>query len=435
MTMTSAAQQTLDPLPGPFAAQDGPEMAPPAAVEALAAGQVRALLESAPAFYQLAPATREKMGDDLRKISSYTAALIHDDWSQSRKLDQTPLVRARRVVEGTVAPAEARTAAAGPGAGMSGPAPGPARTSPVAMPSGPGARSLAEGFIQTEDGGFTPVAASNVARITEDTLNAIAFPTFVADLIKGTFQAIVDASIQQMEAYAELLSNVAKTVDQFMADNVSDNNARDWLVGAYPQSVQLDTSSGRPQVRVRPGAEGSANQPDFRRDLNLSQDISLDDQSVEEQLVPAARRRIAQSRQQTLATMVLMGMNRIVVTRGRIKAGMGFRIDSTDRSRSEYASNFETKHESQMKYGWFLSPVSASVRNSVTYVSSSKKNSESEIDVQADLTGEVDLQFKSDYFPLERFATTGVIAQIQQNTPNPGANKPVTGATTGTTQG
>ena len=53
---------------------------------------------------------------------------------------------------------------------------------------------------------------------------------------------------------------------------------------------------------------------------------------------------------------------------------------------------------------------------------------ESEIDVQADLTGEVDLQFKSDYFPLERFATTGVIAQIQQNTPNPGANKPVTGA-------
>ena len=38
-----------------------------------------------------------------------------------------------------------------------------------------------------------------------------------------------------------LLSNVAKTVDQFMDDNVSDNNARDWLVGAYPQSLELDT--------------------------------------------------------------------------------------------------------------------------------------------------------------------------------------------------
>ena len=65
---------------------------------------------------------------------------------------------------------------------------------------------------------FAPRAATNVARITEQTLNAIAFPTFVADLIKGTFQAIVNGSIQQMEAYGSLLSNVAKTVDQFMAE-------------------------------------------------------------------------------------------------------------------------------------------------------------------------------------------------------------------------
>jgi hypothetical protein len=387
--MMRASVAPVETLPRPFAAQQGPEMETPPAVEVLAAGQVKALLEAAPAFYRLPPATREKMSADLRKISTYTAALIHDDWSQSRKLDQTPLVRARRVVEG---------------------------------------------FVQGEEGTFTPVAASSVAKITEDTLNAIAFPTFVADLIKGTFQAIVDASIQQMEAYALLLSNVAKTVDDFMSDNISDNNARDWLVGAYPQSVELDTSSGTPKVRPKAGAEDSANQPNFRRDLNLSEDVSIDESSVEEMLVPAARRKLAQMRQQTLATMVLMGMNRIVVTRGRIKASMGFRIDSTDRSTTQYASNFETKHESQMKYGWFLSPVSASVKNSVTYVSSTKKDSESELNVNADLTGEVDLQFKSDYFPLERFATTGVIAQIQQNTPNPNANKPVTGATTGAQQ-
>jgi hypothetical protein len=387
-------------------------MAPPPAVEALAAGQVRALLETAPAFYQLPRATREKMRGDLAKISSYTAALIHDDWSQSRKLNQTPVVRSRRVVEGAVtAPAT------------------PARLHALRP-----ARTLADGFQQGEEGQFTPVAASNVARITEDTLNAIAFPTFVADLIRGTFQAIVDASIQQMEAYAELLSNVSKTVDDFMKDNITDNNARDWLAGAYPQSVRIDTSSGQPRAVPAPGA-GDAEPPNFRRDLNLSEDVGVDESTIEEILVPAARRRIAQSRQQTLATMVLMGMNRIVVTRGRIKAGMGFRIDTTDRSRSEFASNFESKTEAQAKYGWFLSPASASVKSSVAYVSSSKKNSESEIDVQADLTGEVDLQFKSDYFPLERFADTAVIAQIQQNTPNPAANKPITGASSAAASG
>lgn len=346
------------------------------------------------------------MQQDLEKISTYTAALIHDDWSQSRKLNQTPMVRERRVVEGRMDPRDARRG----------------------DPQGPGARALSQqGFASGSDATFTPVAASSVARITEDTLNAIAFPTFVADLIKGTFQAIVDSSIQQMEAYAELLSNVAKTVDEFMQDNITDNNARDWLAGTYPQALSLDTSSGRPRLLPAPGTD-DATPPNFRRDLNLNEDVSLDEASIEELLVPAARRRIAQSRQQTLATMVLMGMNRIVVTRGRIKAGMGFRIDTTDRSRQEDATRFDSSSSAKARYGWFLSPVSASVKTTVSYVSSSKQDSESEIDVSANLTGEVDLQFRSDYFPLERFADAGVISSIQNNTPNPGANKPVAGS-------
>lgn len=417
--MNAPLAPTPETLPGPFAPQQGAEMAAPAAVQALAAGQVRALLEAAPAFYQLPAATQARMQADLEKITAYTATLIHDDWSQSRKLGQTPMVRARRVIEGEMRPADAPAA------------PAPSRSTSAPRTT---ARSLADGFQTGEDGSITPVAASNVARITEDTLNAIAFPTFVADLIKGTFQAIVDASIQQMEAYAELLSNVSKTVDQFMADNITDNNARDWLAGAYPQIARLDTTRGAPRLVLAPGAD-NAPQPDFQRDLNLTEPVSLDDDTLEEMLVPAARRRIAQSRQQTLATMVLMGMNRIVITRGRIKAGMGFRIDTTDRSQSESATNFETKSELKARYGWFLSPVSASMKSSVAYVSSSKKSSESEIDVSADLTGEVDLQFRSDFFPLERFATTGVIAQIQENTPNPAANKPVTGAAPGAAPG
>ncbi|MFA3916413.1 hypothetical protein [Ruegeria hyattellae] len=402
--MTDMTQlQDTNPLPGPFGQNTGPEMTTSPAVQALAAGQVKALLESAPAFYQLPTEARSRMRDDLERITAYTATLIEDDWTQSMKLDQTPVVREQRVVDGT-------------------------------MTSSAPARAQAEGFQPNQEGGFTPVAASNVARITEDTLNAIAFPTFVADLIKGTFQAIVDSSIQQMEAYAELLSNVAKTVQQFEADNITDNNARDWLAGAYPQVIRLDTSSGQPRLVPQEGADDAA-QPNFQGDLNLGEEVtSVDEESIETLLVPAARRKIAQSRQQTLATMVLMGMNRIVITRGRIKAAMGFRIDTTDTSRAESAQKFDTKTEAKASYGWFLSPVKASMKTTVSYVSSSKKSSESEIDVSADLTGEVDLRFKSDYFPLERFADTAVIAQIQQNTPNPGANKPITGAPGGQQQ-
>ena len=76
--------------------------------------------------------------------------------------------------------------------------------------------------------------------------NAIDFPSFVASLIQGTFKAIVDASIQQMEAYAELLKNVAATVDRFMDDNVTDGQAKDYLADEHPR---LFTSATRRAAR------------------------------------------------------------------------------------------------------------------------------------------------------------------------------------------
>lgn len=46
------------------------------------------------------------------------------------------------------------------------------------------------------------------------------FPDFVGDLINGIYDAIVDASIQQMEAYGELAGSVAKTIDDFRRDTL-----------------------------------------------------------------------------------------------------------------------------------------------------------------------------------------------------------------------
>jgi hypothetical protein len=66
-------------------------------------------------------------------------------------------------------------------------------------------------------------------------------------------------------------------------------------------------------------------------------------------------------------------------------------------------------------------------KTTVTYVSSTKKDSSDELDVHADLTGEVELKFKSDYFPMERFANPQMMAMIQGYTPNPAANTPVVG--------
>lgn len=388
-------------LPGPFDTAPAADMAITQPVSRLVHAQVRALLESSPAFHDLEPARREAMSLDLEKIAAYTAALVHEEWAQSKRLGQTPVVHRRETL---LVPQAAEAAKA---------------------PKREDERALADGPAQEH---FQARAAGQVARVTRDTLNAIAFPTFVADLIKGTFQAIVNASIQQMEAYGALLSNVAKTVDQFMADNISDNNARDWLANAYPSVFKIQATGEGARVAVRDGADSAA-KPDFRGTLGLEEDVEISDEAAEEKLVPAARRYLAKSRHQMLSTMMLMGINRIVITSGRIYARMGFQINAQDTGQAESASQFDFRHQSRIGFGGgiagFFGGPSGEATTSVAYVSSKKANSSDAIDVHADLTGEVDLKFKSDYFPMERFAKPELMSMIMGNTPNPVANTPV----------
>ena len=144
-----------------------------------------------------------------------------------------------------------------------------------------------------------------------DLLQEVNFPAFVRDLINGVFNSIVTSSIQQMEAYSELIENVAKTVDQFIKDNVSEQNARDYLVDKYPNHLEIDFSAEKPKLKPKEGYDG-ANLPDFFADLGLEKPMSsLDSETVEAQLMPAARQRIAMERQRLLATMVMMGINRL----------------------------------------------------------------------------------------------------------------------------
>ena len=402
-----------DVLPGPFGAAPRPATEPTQEIDRLVDSQITALLMASPAFGELPLERQAAIHRDLGKITGYTAALIQEDWYRSRQLGQTPVVRKTREVHFDQA-------------GLANqPSGDPVLSHPYAAdiaPAAPGyapARIL-EGPAAEE---WSPRSASQVARVTESTLNAIAFPTFVADLIKGTFNAIVDASIQQMEAFGELLSNVAKTVDDYMADNITDNSARDWLVAAFPRNYVLADGADSATLDTRDGLD-EAEEARMRRTLNLPSDADVSE--VEEVLVPASRRHLAQTRQQMLSSMVLMGINRIVVTRGRIRAQMGFRIDSKDYATASASERFDKKTEAQVKYGGWLSPVKGSLKTTVAYVSSNEKNSENELNVEANLTGEVDLQFKSDVFPLERFADAGIISTIQANTANPAANQPVT---------
>jgi hypothetical protein len=373
----TAALALARPLEGPFDTPPASELRPSAATLSLVRTQVKALLAATPAYHSLPPDEQSSISTDLVKISAYAAECMRDICWQSRRLNQTPVVLQREGVSGPLARAEAA-------------APAPA---------------------------WSPPAAGNVGRITQETLRAVAFPTFVADLIRGTFTAITDSNIRQMEAFGALLRNVSGTVDDFMNANISDAQAKDWLAQQYPDHMQVQNGQLVPRQSDR-----ELPAPNLRRDLHLEGDVDIDESSIEETLLPAARRRLAETRLQMLSTLVMMGVNRIVVTGGKIRATMGFHIDTADRMHEEHASDLDVRVQAAGSFGF--GPWRAEASTSVAYVSSTRSGSDSEINVETDLTGEVEIHFKSDYFPLARFADAGMIGRIQGNTAVPDANAP-----------
>src|SRR5262249_51129952 len=92
---------------------------------------------------------------------------------------------------------------------------------------------------------FTPGAARQRGDVTRSTLNAVSFPRFVTELINGVFKAMLDSSAQQMNSFAELLNNVASSVDGFADSNMGPDRARAWLAERYPGSFEIVSESDK----------------------------------------------------------------------------------------------------------------------------------------------------------------------------------------------
>ena len=152
-----------------------------------------------------------------------------------------------------------------------------------------------------------------------DLLAAVSFPSFVAGLINGVFGAIVNASTQQMEAYAELVAQASKSVSDFAADTITDGKARAELLTTFPD---LFCRLGNGGQRLAASKSFSRSElAHLRRTLGLRRSpLAPDSQNGLRHLVLAVRRRTARERQRSFALALSMGINRIVVTDGRITA-------------------------------------------------------------------------------------------------------------------
>jgi hypothetical protein len=345
-------------------------------VLSIARNEVKRLLTSSEGFRQLDPDVRKSLAHDMVKIASYIAA--------GERGDSTPNVAA--FSSALAAPKRNQQQQQNANTGKNQP--------PQPKYTDPGAQS-----------------ASEYADTFVDTVKKVDFPKFVADLVNGVFNAIVDSSIKQMNAYADLVKNVAKSVDQYMKDNVTQNQARDYLVDKYPNHLELNLQGeDGPKVQPKEGAD-EATMPNFFADLGLPNPggTGVDADTVENQLVPAARKRLAMDRQQLLATMVLMGVNRLIVTDGSLKASVVFDFKASAKKTSKRTAVRQEHTESSTEssgplWGW-LSGYSSRDNDTeftVESLDTSTQTSEQTGEVKAKLAGEVNLRFKSETFPLDK---------------------------------
>jgi hypothetical protein len=290
-------------------------------------------------------------------------------------------------------------------------------------------------------------------------IREINFPDFVAKLIEGTFHAIVKSSIEQMRAYADMVRSVSTSLNDFRDRNTTENQAMDHLVSRYPSLLQVQAQGGQPKVTVKDGAD-TDNLPDFQKELGLSEPVSdLDDETIQGKLVPAARNDLARGRQQLLATIILMGINRIIITDGRINAKIRFNFSARE-SRNVTASSFDYGYvgqkatstrtlknvgdqssqdtgpsvdtskwsaEEQQRYAYSQMrsqnlrnryaigyDEQSSIEPDVRVTSEYDLQQQGSIQAAGQVMGEVSVNFKSDAFPLEKLVDTDQLMKLTQ---------------------
>jgi hypothetical protein len=371
--------------------------------------QVRQLLERSPAFQSLSTDKQRDIARNMVRVAAY----LSNPQGLARAEFERPSAEREKLARSLAGPVDDAKAKASAGVGR------------------PVGKDFEAGALRQGTESF------------RDLVGAVDFPVFVGGLIQNVFQAIVNASIQQMNAYGALLKGCSQAIDQFAQENFSLDNARGYLLERFPDDLMLDESGGddeegggHPRIVPR-GEDNDALLGQINADFSPDQPITdLSDPAQETRLVMAARLAMAKSRQQMLSTMVMLGINRIVVTDGQINAKVLFELkanDSAQRRARAALSDTQSSYNKNVSaagahFGWGAAgSVNVNEQKHVTAVSSSvDETSESKAELKAKLSGEVRVNFKSDYFPMEKLATPGMIASIQGNaTPfNPNAPPP-----------
>lgn len=253
-----------------------------------------------------------------------------------------------------------------------------------------------------DEGRHTNKRIDQLGDIASDFIDAVSFPTFVSDLLDGVFKANLKVTKDQMVAYQELLKAATQSLAFFMK-KIPPQESFAYLAANDDDNFSVNF----------PLDDGPAELTDKDGNVVAKAGEETDDAVIKAKIMDATLA-MAKEQRAMLREILLMGVTRLVVEKGVIRASVKFDFKATenvDRQDKAMVQDTRSTSDSVAHSGGFFGSIfggpqagtTSSTRHAQLSVATTK--SDNDTSVTANLQGFVEITFKSDYFRLDNFAT------------------------------
>ena len=292
-----------------------------------------------------------------------------------------------------------------------------------------------------------PSLESTMALTTQ--VSKIGFVEFTSDLVKNVYNVIVQASMDQLKQYADLVKDVSKSVGEYqkslglgISNDTSDSSGENATLLANCEKYAIEvldltgvaTSTSSPQiasytidgvddtaVRDKRNAiiadlngfdsgdpdDGTIQKvmPDEDKITSNSLKIDTDTKKKLDKIIATKLRKGAEDTHNLLATILKLGPYKILVDKGLIATKLTFHVDATQ-TESKASSDVNVKSKSFSLGGGirgggkiFGGSISGGYSSTNLSVSVVNEKSSAVANMSADIVGEVRIEFRTDSFP------------------------------------
>ena len=230
-----------------------------------------------------------------------------------------------------------------------------------------------------------------------DFMRQVDFPRFVSDLLKGVFDANLEVTLKQMKEYINLMKAATTSLATFI-NKIDNTEAFAYLADGSDEFSLGSEGEGSEKKIVLTDKEGNA--------------VDTEDTRIKSKIMDS-KIAMAKEHRALLRETVLMGVTRLVVERGTVKASVIFdiqateQIKKTDRAGTKDVSATSGGHQYS---GGFIGSIVGTPSHGAQHSSTSSKitvasaQSQGDTKLAAKVTGSVEIVFLSDYFKLDNFA-------------------------------